>query len=247
MPALTPDGFLTYSAEEVDRWNREWLTNYMIREFREQLTSHTAFPHRPALPEDPLQVLEFDLGSGWPSRLRLFCHGSALEGKSVLEMGCGCGNLGKLLGRYVDSYVGVDCSEVALAIAKLVSPSNCFYLHANDHAGLHRYRATIDTIVGRWFWIHQNLESARDLLRFLVPFLKPDGRIYFDFFRPSASTEEPTWITLPAGSPASEHASAMYVHTADDIRILLAAASLRLELEMVQEKEQRRFIVARKA
>ncbi len=246
MPALTPDGFLTYSAEEVDRWNREWLTNYLIREFREQLMSYAAFPHRPALPEDPLQVLKFDLGSGWQSMLKLFCHGSALEGKAVFEIGCGCGNLGKLIGRYVESYLGVDCSEVALAIARLVSPPNCIYLHANDHAELRRYRGTIDTIVGRWFWIHQNFESAQRLLRFLVPFLKADGRLYFDFFRSGTSAEESTWITLPARSPASEHASAMYEYSDDDVRDLLEAASLRVELEAVPELAQRRYIVARR-
>jgi hypothetical protein len=51
-------------------------------------------------------------------------------------MGCRCGNLGKLIARYCDTYLGVDCSQIALAIARLVSPSNCTYLHVNQHAEL---------------------------------------------------------------------------------------------------------------
>ena len=53
-----------------------------------------------------------------------------------MELGCGCGNLGKLISRYAAHYLGADYSTLALKIARLVSPLNCSYVHVADRASL---------------------------------------------------------------------------------------------------------------
>ena len=183
---------LLYSEAEVERWDREWL-NYLLLQYQEQLTPHSAYPHQPELSENPLETINAYMGNH--ATLLVYAPGSAIRDRWVMEFGCGCGNLGKLIARYVNTYVGVDCSGLALAIARLVSPKNTIYLHANDVEELARLHGKIDTLVSRFFWIHQNLETGRRVLRIVEPLLKSGGRVYLDFFWPNPLEAVGFWRT----------------------------------------------------
>ena len=106
---------LECTEREIERWNAEWF-EYLKREWEYQLAPHTAYPDRPPLPASPLGLLHLRLGHGWP--LSLYCDRDALEGRRVMEMGCGCGNLGKLLARYVESISAPTTAPLALKIAR---------------------------------------------------------------------------------------------------------------------------------
>jgi SAM-dependent methyltransferase len=244
-PSPSPDDELAASppfecsAREIQRWNDEWLA-YLRAEWEHQLTPYTAYPSRPPLPAAPLDLLQLQLGAGWP--IALYCDRDALEGKRVMEMGCGCGNLGKLIARYVDSYLGTDYSPLALKVAALVSPPNCTYLHVADRAGLAPFFGTVDTVIGRFFWIHQNFQLAGWNLEFLAHFLKPGGRLYADFYWPDPAREQA--VVFPPGHALSKtYPSATFRYTREDVERLIAGRPFRFLREEISPEMQRRYVV----
>jgi len=224
---------------DVERWNNEWLA-YLGREWALQLAPHTDIPNKPPLPCDPLELIPFSLGPGWS--MALYCDAASLQNRRVMELGCGCGNLGKQLGRYVSSYLGVDFSTMALQIARLVSPDNCTYVHVSDLKELKSYYGIIDTVVGRYFWIHQNFELGRQNLRFLERFLRPGGRLYADFFWPDEAQEH--FVVLsPRDALSKIYPSAMFRYTLDDVRQLIEGYPFRIIRETISGPMERRYVV----
>ena len=159
-----------------------------------------------------------------------------------MEMGCGCGNLGKLIGRYVDSYLGTDYSTLALKVARLVSPPNCAYVHVADRAGLAPFFGTIDTVISRFFWIHQNFQLAGWNLEFLARFLKPGGRLYADFYWPDPKVEQAV-VFPPDHALSKAYPSATFRYTAEDVRRLIAGRPFRVLREEISPEMQRRYVV----
>ena len=229
---------LECAEREIERWNAEWI-EYLKREWELQLEPHTAYPAKPPLPDSPLGLLRLSLGHGWP--LALYADRDALEGKRVMEMGCGCGNLGKLLGRYVDHYLGTDYSTLALKVARLVSPANCVYVHVADREGLAPFLGTVDTVVGRYFWIHQNFQLAGWNLEYLARFLKPGGRLYADFYWPSPAMEQAVVFT-PDHALSKAYPSATFRYTGEDVQRLIAGRPFRILREEISAEMQRRYV-----
>ncbi|WP_407910299.1 class I SAM-dependent methyltransferase [Lysobacter claricitrinus] len=227
------------SQQDVERWNDEWLS-YLSREWQLQLTPYTELRDHPPLPADPLDLISLSLEPGW--NLALYCDADALQGRHVMELGCGCGNLGKQLGRYVASYLGVDFSTMALQVARLVSPSNCTYVHVGDHRSLESHVGTVDTVVGRYFWIHQNFELGRQNLTFLERFLRPGGRLYADFFWPDPEAEH--YVVLsPTDSLSKTFPSAMFRYTLDDVRELIEGSRFRIVRQAECRTMERRYVL----
>jgi len=224
---------------EVERWNAEWL-DYLRREWRIQLAPHSAYPLAPPLPATAREMHDLYLGHG--GRLALYCDPSAIAGRTVMEMGCGCGNLGKLLARYVESYLGTDYSTLALQVARLVSPGDCTYVHVQDRAGLEPFFGTIDTVVSRYFWIHQNAQQAALNLDFLAHFLRPGGLLFADFYWPDPEQEQ--GIVLTPEQPLSRaYPSATFRYSPADVERLLAGRPFTVQREEVSREMQRRYVV----
>jgi SAM-dependent methyltransferase len=230
---------LQCTEREVQRWNDEWLA-YLRTEWEYQLAPYTAYPDKPPLPDRPLGMLELHFGFGWP--IALYCDREALAGRHVLEMGCGCGNLGKLIARYTASYLGTDYSTLALQIARLVSPPSCTYIHVADRQNLARHFGRIDTVISRFFWIHQNFKLARWNLEFLELFLKPGGRLYADFYWPNPAVEQAVVFT-PDHALSRAYPSATFRYSAEDVRRLLEGRPFRILREEVSPEMQRRYVV----
>jgi SAM-dependent methyltransferase len=230
---------LECTEREIERWNAEWF-EYLKVEWPYQLARYTEYPNTPPLPDSPLEVLKLTFGYAWD--LNLYCDKEALAGKRVMEMGCGCGNMGKLLGRYVGSYLGTDYSTLALKIARLVSPPNCSYVHVADRVGLEPFFGTVDTVVGRFFWIHQNLKLGRWNLEFMERFLKPGGLLYADFFWPNPKVEQ--YVVFTPDDPLSKtFPSAMFRYTSEDVKRLIEGRPLRIVREEISVEMQRRYVV----
>jgi SAM-dependent methyltransferase len=185
-------------------------------------------------------MLKLQLGHGWP--IALYCDPDALEGQRVMEMGCGCGNLGKLLGRYAESYLGTDYSTLALKVARLVSPPNCSYVHVADRTGLEPFFGTVDTVVGRYFWIHQNLKLGRWNLEFLERFLTPGGRLYADFYWPNPAVKQDV-VFSPDHALSKTYPSATFRYTREDVERLIAGRPFRVLREEISPEMQRRYVV----
>lgn len=230
---------LETTQREVDRWNEEWI-EYLRREWMYQFTPYTAFPDKPPLPDNPADLIRHSVGQGWT--LALYCDRDAIEDRRVMEMGCGCGNLGKQIARYTRSYLGTDYSTLALSVARLVSPANCSYVHVADRAGLTPFFGQIDTVVSRYFWIHQNALLAGRNLDFLALFLAPGGRLYADFYWPNPAVEQ--FIVRTPDEPLSKRwPSATFRYTTDDVRRLIEGRPFRILREEVSPAMQRRYMV----
>lgn len=236
-----------YSEAEIEKWDREWL-NYLLAEHEWQLAPFWKFTETPELPENPADMINLSLGLGF--NLQMYCHREAISQKKLMELGCGAGNLGKGISRYCASYLGVDCSRIALGIARLVSPQNCTYLHVNEHEALREHFGTIDTVISRFFWIHQNMQTARRTLRFLGHFLKPKGQIYMDFFmkcqEKAVGHWKNTWITLSPHQPLAERASTTYEYTWADINALVKEFGFEIVHHQPHGETQRRYVVIEK-
>lgn len=238
----------TYSEADIERWDREWLS-YLLREYPQQLSPYTAYPKRPELPENPLQTIDVSM-DGWATLL-VYAPGSAILDKHVMEFGCGCGNLGKLVACYARTYLGVDCSRLALAIARLVSPPNAAYLHVNQVEELALLSGTVDTLLSRFFWIHQNFETGRRVLRIVEPLLKSGGRLYLDFFWPNPKEAIGFWrtevdrIRFPR-DPLDEEPSAMFQYSASDVEELFRDMPFRVLQQQEHGPTQRRYVTAEK-
>lgn len=235
------------SEAEIARWDREWLS-YLLAEYPQQLRPYTTYSKRPELPEDPLQMIDVSMGV-W-STLMVYAAGAAIRDKHVMEFGCGCGNLGKLVSCYARAYLGVDLSPLALSIARLVSPPNAVYLHPNQTGELDRFAGTVDTVISRFFWIHQNFETGRRVLNVVEPLLKPGGLLYFDFFWPAPREAVGFWATTdrvrsPDG-PLDEEPSAMFAYSGSDVEQLVGGFPFRILRQQEHGPTQRRYVTAQK-
>lgn len=243
----TPD-LVVYSAAEVERWDREWL-NYLLTQYPQQLAPFHAYPDRPELTEDSVRTIDLSVGNG--GALLVYAPVSAIRDKVIMEFGCGCGNLGKLIAAYARGYLGVDCSPLALAIARLVSPENATYVHVNNKEGLERFYGEVDTLVSRFFWIHQNFETGRRVLRIVEPLLKAGSRLYLDFFWPNSKEAVGFWQTAVdrVRSPQSSldtEPSAMFQYSAADVEELFKDTPFRVVHQLEHGPTQRRYVTAEK-
>lgn len=226
---------------DTQRWNKEWL-RYLGKGWERFLAHHSAYPDTPPLPDDPRAMLDVQLAAD--SRLEIYCDREWIEGKRLLELGCGCGMLGKQVARYVATYLGVDFSTMALQIGRLVSPGNCTYVQAADLPRLEPHFGNIDTVISRHFWIHQNLAMGHANLDFYERFVRRGGRVYLDFFRLDESRMEQDLLVLPPTSRLSRsHPSATFQYTAEHLEALMAKRPFKVLKDEVHVTMQRWYVV----
>ena len=131
--------------------------------------------------------------------------------------------------------------EQGLKIAALVSPANCTYLHVADRAGLAPFFGSVDTVIGRFFWIHQNFQLAGWNLEFLAHFLKPGGRLYADFYWPNPKMEQAV-VFPPDHALSKAYPSATFRYAPEDVRRLIAGRPFRVLREEISPELQRRYV-----
>ena len=195
-----PD-FLSVSEAECERWDREWLRYFQSEGSRSFCLDYTAFP----VPN----LANMSREDIWKA-MRIWVEGAAVAKKRVLENGCGTGYLGKQIGQVAEFYIGLDYSRLALYIARLVSPRRCTYVFVGDKERISRYANSIDTMVGREFFIHQNWDNAVVVMRLARYLLKPGGIVSADFWLPSTHVERLTSGVCPVFSALGEIPEAHY-------------------------------------
>jgi hypothetical protein len=127
-------------------------------------------------------------------------------------------------------------------VARLVSPENCHYLHLSELAALEARFGTIDTIVGRCFWIHQNMALGGRVLRFMSPFLVPDGRTHADICWPDPEKKQGV-VLSPYDELSERHASATFAYSREDADRLIEERAFCIVWESIHAVTQRRYIV----
>lgn len=246
MPRSDQSIFPDVTQAEVDRWDREWMHYFATEDRYPHLAEHSELELSGSLRgKPPAAIFETSLTHYRDGRaltpLRVWIAGDALEGRKVVEIGCGCGWLGKQVGLIAESYLGIDYSELALAVARGASPPNCKYIHVSRRDRLSELGGRYDTMVGREFFIHQNFENAAWVLGMGAFLLKPGGIISADFYEPDPAIEQ--GVVHPARSPLDPvHASCAFRYTRAEIAELAERCGLAVQDLTDYRPHQRRFV-----
>ncbi|KUL94061.1 hypothetical protein DK26_20330 [Bosea sp. WAO] len=235
---------------QSERWDREWMhyfatearSTYLVPHWKMRQTSDLRGLSAPEI-FDAVAFEENGSPNGVP--LRIWAAGDDLVGRSVLEIGCGCGWLGKRIGMMGGDYLGLDYSELALAIARGVSPASCSYAQIEDEEAIAAYSGSRDVMVGREFFIHQNFENATWVLQMGTRLLRPGGLISADFYRGDPAVEQ--GVIHPAKSPLDPvHASCAFEFSDDEVEELAQIVGLRVVSSDRHLAHQRQFVVFQK-
>nr|WP_165123097.1 class I SAM-dependent methyltransferase [Bradyrhizobium sp. 6(2017)]QIG91094.1 class I SAM-dependent methyltransferase [Bradyrhizobium sp. 6(2017)] len=234
-------------ASVVDRWDKEWM---------HYLSTESKWPH--LIQSSKLRVqtdvrhleraeifatsLTMTADAIPMAPLRIWATGSELVQRSVAEIGCGAGFLGKQIGLIATRYLGIDVSQLALAIARGNSGPNCSYLHIGERTLIAQEFGKYDTVLGREFFIHQNFPNAMQVLRLAKELLVGGGRICADFYLPNPNIEQ--GVVHPARAELdSNYASCAFAFSTGEVQELAQNVGLNLLSLADDLGEQRRFVV----
>jgi SAM-dependent methyltransferase len=235
------------------RWDDEWLS-YLVTE---KEYSYKYFINRRNVDEEEVQKQRprlqglseeefFNFNSLSYNCFAIWVEGDWVPGAAIAEIGCGPGVLGKAIGPFCKTYIGIDYSQLALHVAKLTSPANCHYLHISEMKELKSLAGSCDLCVGRYFFIHQNLQNARWVLQLYHHLLKKGGRVSADFFAQGGpdSVYNNTWMVRNPEDPLSgEHPSCMFSYTDEHIHRLAKECGFTVERIDPRPAYQRRFAI----
>jgi SAM-dependent methyltransferase len=241
--------FQEKAATEFRRWDKEWMRYLSIHQDYNFYFYDMDTPTY-ALRVTPQAIAAFSPEEMYNVKLlrsqaaQIWLGGEHVVDKTILEMGCGPGMLGRLASRFAKSYIGIDASKFALHIASLTSPSRCRYIHLGDVAAIRDLSGVADACVGRNFFIHHNLNDSLWILRFLRDLTKPGGLISADFyFKPELVGGDRRYTATDSLDPA--HASALYNFSEADIRNIAVAAEVDLISTDAKPELERHFAIFR--
>ncbi len=172
----------------------------------------------------------------------LFVDQAALDGKKVLEVGCQGGELAKRLGPMTKAWVGIDDSTAALKLARLVSPENATFVHPSQHVSLAVHHGSVDTVIGRGMFLHQNLEQGRELLGFVAPFLETGGRLFAEMFFPNPEIAHDR--VYPAAHPPVDRG--LFAWSRANLEALIRGRPFQITRDEERPVNERRYVVLEK-
>lgn len=239
---------LPVSLHESGRWDKEWIHYLNYHDPKAYVFDCSRFELEPEELAHFSELSAFEMlekSMGYPRMkktlppLKVWAKGSDVVGKRVLEIGCGVGYLGKQLGSVADVYLGIDYSPFALSLARLVSPPACTYIHLSEQDAFLPYLNTMETLVGRDFFIHQNFENARWLLQLASALLMEGGVMIADFFYNEAPFRPGVY---PCRSPLVGALSSGFVFTLEDVCELVGDIGFQVEESYTDSHLQRLFV-----
>lgn len=234
---------------ETLKWDKEWLRYFSLNKdysFYFYDMSNEDY----ALNYSPDQISKFSKPQMYHTKLvrNIKCHiwvtGKAVLGKSIFEIGCGPGILGRVCSRFTKDYIGLDISTFALSLARLTSPQNCQYIHYSDTEQLESLKNSVDLSVGRHFFIHHNFQESRWILSLLRYLTKKGGIISADFFSNPESLNGDRRRRC-TDSINQIHPSTLYDFSDEDISNIGGEVGLELEDLDYQKDLETRFATFR--
>ncbi|MEO3428768.1 class I SAM-dependent methyltransferase [Pelagibius sp. CAU 1746] len=142
--------------------------------------------------DDPDLVQFYDLENGWGPDFE-FCAGLAKNARSVLDLGCGTGELAAKLSEKCE-VVGVDPAASMLAVAR-TRPGGSQVTWVEGDARDLRLDRRFDLILltGHAFQVFLTPEDQLAALRTMALHLNPRGRFLFDSRNPAAEAWK-NWV-----------------------------------------------------
>ncbi|WP_429817667.1 methyltransferase domain-containing protein [Ensifer sp. B1-9] len=233
------------------KWDREWC------EYFQEPYAHKFFIHMRGgdrnlwIDRDELRRYsprDFYFASAFGEyAFETWTAGADIVDKHILEVGCGPGAFGKAAAKIASFYTGIDYSPLALHVAKIVSPDNTAYLQLTNIDGIRKLESSIDTVVSRHFFIHQNAENVRWLLQLFYFALNANGKAVLDFWlHPPEDNSHRATIRDGMGEISEEQASCVYYFSAESIASLVAEAGFEIVADDVVHEVDRRFVSIQK-
>jgi SAM-dependent methyltransferase len=236
MPWHRREGALT------ERWDKEWVNYFLDEDIRPFLLPHTCLNVATDVRGLSAQAMhQVQLTRELPP-LAIYMPGDQIVNKRVFEIGCGPGLLCKQLGLIAEKVVGIDHSRLALRIARYASPGNCSYYLSSDVDELEPLYGTFDSMVCRFFFIHQNYDNGVQLLDLARDLLKPGGLVGADFFMPGKL--EKASVVYPArGRLSKKYVSSAFEYSMKDIQDLARATHFEPVDMWESPADLRRFVL----
>lgn len=244
--ASKPFPYVLHNESTRARWDNEWLEYF-------RLTYAPAYFRRYSLdfpPGDPVAKRMVEApGEGLfncviapeLNALSIHCTKEDIVGKKIVEIGCGPGYLAKQVGLVAEQYLGLDHSELALSVARLVAPDTCVFHNLSEQDQYVKYRGMMDAMIGRFFFIHLNYDSARWVMLLGTELLKSGGRIFADFYRANEAVEQgvvhPARATLDPNYP-----SCCFQWSDSDIASIAVELGLKVLSSTRSLTHQRQFV-----
>lgn len=237
--------------EKTTKWDREWC-NYFQEDYASLFFfSMNSQDRKLWITTDELlnyKPRDFYFASPFGKySFEVWTNGVDVIGRNVLELGCGPGAFGKAVSKVAKRYVGIDYSPLALYIAKLVSPENTEYFHITDIGNILSLRATMDIVVARHFFIHQNAANVEWILELYNFALKLGCKAVLDFWlHPVGPPVKGATIRDGMGELSPHEASCVYYFAPNVIHKLVEDAGFQMESEEEVPEVDRRFVTIRK-
>jgi 2-polyprenyl-3-methyl-5-hydroxy-6-metoxy-1,4-benzoquinol methylase len=231
----------------VDKWDKEWMLYLSTEAKAPHLVRSTSLEVVADLSgmgrREVFGTMLTRFKTGAPNAtLRIWARGEEIVGRSVAEIGCGAGFLGKQLGLICRSYLGLDVSQIAIAVARGNSPVTCTYLHLSEREEIFAEFGKYDTVVGREFFIHQNFDNAVWVTALAAHLMKRGGVLVADFYLPNYAVRQ--GVLHKARSPLDpQYASCAFIFSNDEIREVAASAGLVVQSIEDDVSDQRKFVV----
>ncbi|MFY7760817.1 methyltransferase domain-containing protein [Aquidulcibacter sp.] len=111
----------------------------------------------------------------------IWLDGKSIVQKSVFELGCGAGFTINKLGPLVKRSLGIDCSELAIRLAKGVQTERSRFAHTSETILLRDIRGTFDSGFASLVFPFLNRENVALLLGLAYQLLKKGGQFGADF------------------------------------------------------------------
>lgn len=235
------------------RWDDEWVAYwgrhkaYAYKYFlnlRDVDRSELRWPAEEVRRMSQREFYDFSAVKYYP--FAIWVKGEAVPGSVIVELGCGPGLLGKIVGHFCERYIGLDYSKLALYLARVVSPRQCSYLHLSEVDQIAKLKSSVDLCVGRFFFIHQNFQNATWVLRLFRFLLKDGGIVSADFYATADNVKRPTVVLKARDDLHKEHPSCVFEYRCDDIEQLAEQCGYAVKSIDYEPTMQRRFVCFKK-
>jgi SAM-dependent methyltransferase len=225
----------------TERWDREWVNYFLDEDIGPFLMPHTSLSLAADVRGQSARAVHgLHLTRELPP-LAIYMAGDQLLGRRVFEVGCGPGLLCKQLGLIAEKVVGIDYSRFALRIARYVSPPTCSYFHSSQDKELEQIYGTFDSMVCRFFFIHQNYRNSLKLLGLARRLLKPGGVVGADFSL-SAPNQRPGILLRAKSRLSKRYPSCAFIYTMKEIEELAATTGFTPRETWESAADHRRFV-----
>ena len=235
----------------VDKWDKEWML-YLLTEAKaphlvrfdelKVVSDISGCDRNDVFHTSLTRFIDENKANG---DLRIWVEGDQIVEKNVAEIGCGSGFLGKQLGFITANYLGIDVSQIAIAICRGNSPSNCTYYWLGQRDKIYEEFGKYDAVVGREFFIHQNYKNVLWVVNLAAHLLKDGGELCADFYLPNYEISQ--GVLHPCRSDLDpNYASCAVLFEDSDIKEVASEAGLQVTEIVDDLSEQRKFVVMKK-